>query len=91
MKRRLFGILLVTALLSIALCSCRNVKTESDTADKDMMSVVATGFVQYDFARYRNGNLSPNTTVFLAAPSTMFLKSSFRLSSSALNSARFFS
>lgn len=51
MKRRLFGILLVTALLSIALCSCRNVKTESDTADKDMMSVVATGFVQYDFAR----------------------------------------
>ena len=51
MKIRLFGILLVTALLSIALCSCRNVKTESDTADKDMMSVVATGFVQYDFAR----------------------------------------
>ncbi len=51
MKRRLFGILFVTALLSVALCSCRNGKTESDTADKDMMSVVATGFVQYDFAR----------------------------------------
>ena len=51
MKRRLFGILFVTVLLSIALCSCTNGKTESDTADKDMMSVVATGFVQYDFAR----------------------------------------
>ncbi len=51
MKRRLFGILFVTALLSVALCSCTNGKTESDTADKDMMSVVATGFVQYDFAR----------------------------------------
>lgn len=51
MKRRLFGILFVTVLLSVALCSCTNGRTESDTADKDMMSVVATGFVQYDFAR----------------------------------------
>ncbi len=51
MKRRLFGILFVTVLLSVALCSCRNGKTESGAGDKDMMSVVATGFVQYDFAR----------------------------------------
>lgn len=51
MKRRLFGVLLLAVLVSAVLCSCRNGKTESDTADKDMMSVVATGFVQYDFAR----------------------------------------